>query len=107
MPREYNKLVRDRIPEIIRGDGRECATETMPETAYRRALLAKLQEEAGEALQGRPEDLVTELADVFEVLDAIMAAFGIDQDVVLAEQARKRAERGGFERRIRLLWVEE
>jgi predicted house-cleaning noncanonical NTP pyrophosphatase (MazG superfamily) len=106
MPIQYHKLVRDRIPEIIRRDGRECATEMMTEEAYRQALLQKLLEEAHEAAAVGPEKLVEELADLYEVIDAIMAAYGIEREAVLAKQAHKRAERGGFERRIRLLWVE-
>ena len=106
MPLEYNKLVRDRIPEIIRRDGRKCGTEIMPEEEYRQALLEKLQEEAQEAIEGSSTQLVTELADIYEVIDALMAAFGIEREVVLAEQTKKRTERGGFERRIRLLWGE-
>jgi predicted house-cleaning noncanonical NTP pyrophosphatase (MazG superfamily) len=106
MPIEYHKLVRDRIPEIIRRDGRECATEIMPEDEYRRALLQKLLEEAQEAAAVGPEKLVEELADIYEVIDAIMVAYGIEREAVLAKQARKRAERGGFGQRIRLLWVE-
>lgn len=42
----YNKLVRDRIPEIIRQDGRECGTERMSEAEYVQALREKLVEEA-------------------------------------------------------------
>ena len=42
----YNKLVRDRIPEIIAADGRQCSTEIMSDDAHRCALLAKLIEEA-------------------------------------------------------------
>jgi predicted house-cleaning noncanonical NTP pyrophosphatase (MazG superfamily) len=106
MPIEYDKLVRDRIPEIIRRDGRECATEMMSEAEYRRALLEKLVEEAQEATTVGPEKLVEELADLYEIIDALMAAYGIEREAVLAKQARKRAERGGLERRIRLLWVE-
>jgi predicted house-cleaning noncanonical NTP pyrophosphatase (MazG superfamily) len=45
----HNKLVRDNIPEIIRGSGKQCEVEVMPPEEYRQALLAKLVEEAKEA----------------------------------------------------------
>jgi len=106
MRTEYHKLVRDRIPEIIRRHGRACETEILSDEAYRQALLEKLREEAQEAIAGGAGQLVTELADIYEVIDAIMAAFGIEREVVLAEQAKKRAQRGAFEERIRLLWAE-
>ena len=106
MRTSYDKLVRDRIPEIIRASGRSCAVVAMEEEAYRRALREKLVEEAQEAAQATPEHLVTELADLSEVVDALLAAYGVKREAVQAEQQRRRAERGGFTRRLRLLWTD-
>ena len=109
MRKEYNKLVRDRIPEIIRESGREYAVEVMSDTEYCRTLWDKLVEEAQEAREAarsRPEYTVTELADLYEVLDAVMAANDIERAAVLEEQRNRRSERGGFVKRLRLLWVE-
>jgi predicted house-cleaning noncanonical NTP pyrophosphatase (MazG superfamily) len=50
---------------------------------------------------------VTELADLYEVIDAIMVTHGIQQETVLEEQERKRLKRGGFEARLRLLWASD
>jgi predicted house-cleaning noncanonical NTP pyrophosphatase (MazG superfamily) len=102
----YGKLVRDGVPEVIRGSGRACATEVLAERDYRRALLEKLVEEAQEAAAAGPDGLPGELADVCEVLDAILEAYAISRPVVQARQAEKRRQRGGFQRRLRLLWVE-
>lgn len=99
----YNKLVRDRIPEIIQSEGRKCRTEMMPEAEYRQALLEKLVEEAVEAKNAAPESLASEIADLYEVVDAILASAGIDKASILALQAQKRQSRGGFDRRIKLL----
>lgn len=108
MPRiEFNKLVRDRIPEIIEADGRQCRAEVMPKEEYQQALLAKLSEEAVEAREAALGQLVTELADLYEVLDAVIAAHDIDPSFVLQVQQERRAQRGGFERRIKLLWVDD
>ncbi|MBD1850955.1 nucleoside triphosphate pyrophosphohydrolase [Cyanobacteria bacterium FACHB-502] len=104
MKKVYNKLVRDRIPEIIQAAGREYAIETMEEEEFHQALRAKLVEEAQEAAAATDTDLVTELADLYEVIDTLMAASGIDRKTILTEQKRRRLERGGFSRRIRLLW---
>lgn len=106
MRHEYYKLVRDLIPEIIRNDGRECEVMEMSESEYFQALRKKLIEEAQEAAIAKSEELVSELADLYEVIDAIMAAYGIERDLVLAKQAQRRAERGGFNKRIRLLWTQ-
>jgi predicted house-cleaning noncanonical NTP pyrophosphatase (MazG superfamily) len=102
----HNKLVRDCIPDIIDAEGRRCATEIMDDAEYRQALLAKLVEEAREAAEAEPGELAKELADLYEVIDAVMMAFGLDKDAILATQQKRRGERGGFEGRIRLLWVE-
>lgn len=102
---EYHKLVRDRIPEIIEQDGRKCATETMSEDEYRQALREKLVEEAQEAAESTPDGIVTELADLYEIIDALMATYDIDREAVLAEQSQRRITRGGFEKQLRLLWT--
>lgn len=78
----------------------------MDEAEFHQALWAKLVEEAQEAVAADPIGLVTELADLYEVMDTLMAAYGIDRQAVLAEQKRRQIERGGFTRRIRLLWSE-
>ena len=106
MRKQYNKLVRDRIPDIIARDGREFETVTMSEPEYREALRTKLVEEAEEAASAGPDKLVIELADLCEIMDAIMGAYGIDREAVFVEQEKRRAERGGFVKRIRLLWAE-
>jgi hypothetical protein len=63
-----------------------------------------LVEEAAEA--AAPDaDLVTELADVLEVLDARAATAGLDLAAVQAVQATRRAARGGFADRVALLWT--
>lgn len=104
MRQTYNKLVRDRIPEIIQAAGREYAVEIMKEEEFHQALRAKLVEEAQEAAAATDANLVTELADLCEVMDALMAVYRIDRETVLKEQQRRQIERGGFSRRIKLLW---
>jgi predicted house-cleaning noncanonical NTP pyrophosphatase (MazG superfamily) len=107
MRRNYNKLVRDRIPEIIQASGKRYSVETMPDAEYRQALLEKLVEEAQEARQANPDALMTELADLQEVIGAVMAACGISPQAVQQVQDQRHAERGSFERRLRLLWTED
>jgi predicted house-cleaning noncanonical NTP pyrophosphatase (MazG superfamily) len=106
MKEEYKKLVRDRIPEIIREAGKECETEIFSEIQYRFALRDKLIEEALEVKAVlNDEDLIKELADLFEVIEAILEESGISKKAVLAEQKKRRNERGGFEKRIKLISV--
>jgi predicted house-cleaning noncanonical NTP pyrophosphatase (MazG superfamily) len=69
----YNKLIRDRIPEIIEADGRRAVTRVLRDEDYRAALLAKLVEEAREAENAPDGELAGELADVWEVFQALLA----------------------------------
>ncbi len=102
----YNKLVRDRIPDIIQAAGRTCTTEILGDEEYRHALQEKLVEEAHEAAHADRVDLITELADLQEVIEAVLRLEGIAREDVAAEQRRRREERGGFERRLCLVWAE-
>jgi predicted house-cleaning noncanonical NTP pyrophosphatase (MazG superfamily) len=97
------KLVRDRIPAIMRAAGREPRTRVLGRSEYIRSLLDKLVEEAQELKSAAPQSRMEEAADVYEVLLAITTATGTTMEAVQAEADRKRAERGGFSERI---WLE-
>lgn len=103
MSQAYDKLIRDHIPHIIRQEGRECVVEILTEEAYRTALRHKLVEEASEARDAKGDNLVVELADLKEVVDALLSSYGITVDTVHEAQQRRRAERGGFTQRLRLV----
>jgi predicted house-cleaning noncanonical NTP pyrophosphatase (MazG superfamily) len=104
---DYNKLVRDRIPDIIAAAGSEPATRILDQASYRVALRAKLVEEAHEAQAAPDEQLTSELADVLEVLRALARVHAIGWEDVELEAGRKRAERGGFDQRIFLEYVDQ
>jgi predicted house-cleaning noncanonical NTP pyrophosphatase (MazG superfamily) len=95
---DYNKLVRDRIPEIIRSRG--TVTRILDQAVYRDALLAKLIEEAQEASDARAEELPAELADVLEVLQTLVKALGMSWEQLLALATEKRTRRADLEGRI-------
>lgn len=100
----YNKLVRDRIPEIIRAAGGTPVTETLGDSGYDGALREKIAEEAGEVRVASGRDaLLGELADVIEVAYALATHHGISRDEIEEARVRKHAERGGFEARTFLL----
>lgn len=91
----YNKLVRDRIPELLDGKGVPYEQRTASPEEYKTELIKKLVEEAAEFSEaGSPE----ELADVLEVIDALKTLpiyTSVDE-----LQIKKRTERGGFSKRI-------
>ena len=96
------KLVRDKIPDIIRRDGREPVVTVLGEAPYREALLAKLFEEAAELRDAPVEEVPEEVADVLEVLRALTQAHGYEwQDIERLADA-KCAERGGLRGRLYL-----
>ena len=103
----YNKLVRDRIPDIITAGGGQPSTRILDHASYRDALRSKLLEEAREAKEAADEQLASELADVLEVLRALAQAHGMKWDDIELQARRKRAERGGFDRRVFLEYVDQ
>ncbi len=93
----YDKLVRDGIPDIIREKGDSCLFHVASELEYAGKLYEKLREESEELIEGRN---VQEIADVLEVIDAIMSFEGISAGEVEAAKSKRREERGAFEKRI-------
>lgn len=98
----HNKLVRDRIPEIIKRTGAQPVTDLLSPDEMGKALDAKLSEEVAEYLESRS---VEEMADVLEVLHGIANHMGIPWEQVEAARLQKLDERGGFEQGIRLIEV--
>lgn len=104
MSEEYNKLVRDKIPEIIKEDGEVPITEKVSGEAYRTVLREKLNEEVDE-YQSSHE--VEELADILEVVYALGQIEGQGPSELRKIREEKRAERGGFEEGIVLRQIRE
>lgn len=104
----YNKLVRDRIPEIIAKDGSISKTRALDDQEYRQELLKKLKEEVLEVVEAKDDkkELAKEIGDVLEVLDYIMKTFEIDTDEVVAVKAERKQSRGGFDDRIFLEYTD-
>jgi predicted house-cleaning noncanonical NTP pyrophosphatase (MazG superfamily) len=107
MRQEHHKLVRDKIPDLIARSQNKYESEQMTETEYLQALREKLVEEAQEAANASQEEILSELADLYEVIDALAIAHNLSKEMLIAEQQKRRQERGGFEGRIRLLWTEK
>lgn len=94
------KLIRDRLPEIMRGQGLAVFDRRLDDAEFVVALGEKLVEEAREAQLARPDEIAGELADVLEVVHALAGAHGLSLQDVDAARLAKRAERGGFDARI-------
>jgi len=100
----YNKLVRDRIPDIIRADGKTPITRTLGDDEFLGKTLGKTVEEA---IEFRDDPSITELADLQEMVNTARDALGITAEQLEAERLRRAEERGGFKKRIFLERVED
>ncbi len=91
--RRYDKLVRDRIPDVIRENGETPITRTVSGEEYGRRLREKLTEEVTEYLEDGDPD---ELADVLEVVYALGEHDGLSAETLHERREAKARERGRF-----------
>jgi predicted house-cleaning noncanonical NTP pyrophosphatase (MazG superfamily) len=101
---KYDKLVRDKIPEIIEKSGKKAVFEVLGEKAYKKYLDEKLKEELQEYLIN---DNTDELADLVDVIYAILKYKGIDVEDFESIRKRKIEERGAFDKKLLLKEVVE
>lgn len=95
----YNKLVRDKITDIIEADGRIAKYRILDNNEYRKELNSKLQEEVKEYLD---DNNVEELADIVEVIYGILNSLDVTIDEFEKVRIKKQEERGAFNKRIYL-----
>ena len=102
------KLVRDNIPEIIRASGKIPVTRILNEADYLQALKTKVAEEANELI-GAPtkEAMLTELADLQELITAICLQSGYTMEELEEARQKKKSINGAFTKRIFLESIEE
>ncbi len=100
----YNKLVRDKIPEIIEADGKTCEIEILSNDEYIKMIDAKLDEELAEYHKDKN---LEELADLLEVIHAAAIARGYSIEELEDLRAKKAEKRGGFKNKIFLKKVIE
>lgn len=104
MKKIYNKLVRDRIPEVIEQAGKKAQIQQVNSLGLHRYALDKLREEVEEFVEN---PCAEEAADILEILDFICTREGISDREIKAAAIAKRVERGAFEMGYILEWVEE
>jgi len=108
MKKSYNKLVRDRIANIIERSGAIVKIRTLKPIEFKVALKKKLVEES-EELYGSvaKKEITSEIADILEVIDALMEVYRISRNELKKIKAQKRRIRGSFNDRVFLESVEE
>ena len=97
----FNKLVRDKIPELLDKNGGETETEILDDKKYVKYLFNKLKEECEEVITATSkENLAEELADLLEVMKAIAKTNDIDFEEIEKIRKVKQEKCGGFDRKI-------
>ena len=94
---KYNKLIRDKIPEIIEKNGQKAIIHIASNDEYKEKLREKLQEEVAEYLKSFEKE---ELADILEVIYALCEAHDISTDEIEKIRKKKANKRGKFKKRI-------
>ena len=104
MAKTYNKLVRDRIPEIIEATGGKCNVKILSDEEYIKMVDAKLDEELAEY---HADQNIEELADLLELVYAATLARGHTLEELEHVRAEKAKKRGAFKGKIFLVEVKE
>lgn len=100
---EYNKAVRDRIPEIIRESGKKCKVTGLSDAKFKVALEEKLQEELDEYMESKN---LEELSDIVEIIHRLAELYGISYEQLEKIRLEKKQKRGGFKKNILLIKVD-
>ncbi|MBC6972780.1 nucleoside triphosphate pyrophosphohydrolase [Bacillus sp. Xin] len=104
----YNKLVRDRIPEIIKHNGKAPTTRILNEKEYIEEIGKKIGEELTEYLEAETQEhKIEELADLLELINALAQHEGVTLEDVEKVRKQKAEQRGGFQERIFLVEVHD
>lgn len=98
--KKFEKLVRDRIPEIIERAGKTATWRELRDDEFRLALKAKALEEAQEIFDADDDALLSELADLEEVVEAILTTYGHSREELEAVREKKNEDRGAFAQRL-------
>ena len=103
MKKHYNKLVRDRVPEIIKEAGKSCICHLVKGDTLISYAHKKLREEIEEFIE---DPCAEEAADVMEIFHFLCDLYGIRDSQIMATSTAKRITKGGFNEGTVLSWVE-
>ena len=100
MERVYNKLVRDKIPNIIEEKGETPVIKVLNENDYKKELEKKLYEEYKEVIEASGDERIEELADMLEVIRALASLENKNLNDVIDIADKKNKKRGAFDEKI-------
>lgn len=100
----HKKLIRDKIPQVIKANGEEYELRVMGKREFEKELKKKLVEEAKELAESKRDNLLNEMADVLELLKSMADFYKINFKLVEKKQVEKRKARGAFKKKLFLIW---
>jgi len=105
---KYNKLIRDRIPEIIKKAGWKPTVRKLKKAEFLKALKKKVLEEARELIRAKDKKgVINEIVDIQELIDTLTSEIGLSKPQIKKFQAVKRKKRVGFKKRLFLIKEEK
>jgi len=105
---KYNKLIRDKIPQIIRSAGWTPKIKTLSKKEYFKELRKKVLEEAKELIQAKDgEDVINEVVDIQELIDSLLSEIHLTKLQLKKKQGVKNKKRGAFKKRLFLISEEK
>lgn len=105
---KYNKLIRDRIPEIIKKAGWKPTIRKLRKEEFLNALKKKVSEETRELNRAKDKKgIINEIVDIQEILDALTSEIKLTKPHIKKLQSIKRKKRGGFKKRLFLIEEEK
>jgi len=103
----HKKLIRDKILEIIKTNNDKYELRVMEGDEFKKELKKKLIEEAKEVKEAKGSELIKELADVLELIKSIAENENISFELIEEKQKQRKKERGGFKKRLFLIWSDK
>ncbi len=108
MIKKYNKLIRDRILEIIEAAGEKPHSRVLDKKEYLREIKKKILEEAKELIRAKnKKGIINEIVDIQELIDTLILEFGLSKLQIQKQQKIKNKKRGGFKKRLFLIKTEK
>jgi len=104
MIKKHNKLIRDRILEIIEANKEKSSFRILNRKEYIKEIKKKILEEAKELIEAKGrKDIINEIVDVQELVDVLILESGLTKLQIQKQQKVKRKKRGGFKKRLFLI----
>ncbi len=104
---KYNKLIRDKIPEIIKNTGWTPTVRVLNKKEYLKEIKKKFGEEVKELIKAKTKkEIINEIVDIQELIDVLISELGLTKSKIEKQQKIKNKKRGGFKKRLFLIKTE-